>query len=165
MHRSLIAAVIAVGLSSVAVGAQQKNQTIFHGCVMPGIDAGSYVMTNVMEMPGPGGSTMPEVAHGRRILYWLDNDSEVKKHIGEMVEVRGEFTELEKSEIELKPGRQKDGGLIVEFEGPGKDVKASNADVGAAVGTAGRVAADRNDIPTFLARIAVKAVKAMGACK
>ena len=164
MHRLFIAAGVAVGLSSVAATAQQ-NQIAFHGCVTPGVDAGSYVMTNLMEMPEPGGSTMPEVEHGRRILYWLDNDDDVKKHIGGMVEVRGEFTKLEKSEIELKAGRQKDGGLIVEFEVPGKDVRASNAAVGAAVGTAGRVDAEKNDIPTFLAHIDVKSVKAMGACK
>ena len=34
--------------------------------------------------------------------------------------MRGKFQKLEKSEIELKAGPQKDGGLIVEFEGPGK---------------------------------------------
>jgi hypothetical protein len=177
MHRTFMAALVAFGLAPMAGAAQPQqpqstpaaqagaHQITFRGCVTPGVDKGSYVMTNIVESPSAAGATMPEVAHGRRILYWLDNDAEVKQHIGEMVEVNGEFTELEKSEIELKAGPQKDGGLVVEFETPGKDVKAPNATVGTAVGTAGRVVPETNDIPTFLAHIDVKSVKAMGKCK
>jgi hypothetical protein len=55
--------------------------------------------------------------------------------------------------------------LVVEFEGPGKDVKASNSTVGPAVGTAGRVVPEKNDVPTYLAHINVKEVKLMGECK
>lgn len=169
MQRSLIAIAIALAVAPLAGAAQKpdsKNREItFHGCVMPGVDKDTYVMTQVMEMPRPGGVTMPEVAHGRRVLFWLHEDDDVKKHIGQMVEVRGEFRDLEKSEIELKAGRQRDGGVIVEFEGPGQDVKTPNSVVGPAVGTAGRVAPEKDDIPTYLAHIDVEEVKAMGACK
>ena len=169
MSRSLIALAVALAVVPAAAASQQANSTnreiTFHGCVMPGTDRGTYVVTQVMEMPGPGGATMPEVAHGRRVLFWLHKDDDVKKHIGHMVEVRGEFRDLEKSEIELKPGPQKEGGLVVEFEGPGKDVTASNSTVGPAVGTAGRVVPEKNDVPTYLAHINVKEVKLMGECK
>ena len=169
MHRTLIAVVWLLAAAPLAAASQQATtdpkEITFHGCVMPGVDKDTYVMTQVMEVPGPDGATMPGAAHGRRVLFWLHNDDDVKQHVNQMVEVRGDLRNLEKSEIELKAGRQKDGGLIVEFEGPGQDVRASNSTVGAAVGTAGRVAAEKNDIPTYLANIDVKQVKAMGACQ
>ena len=169
MSRSLIALAMVLAAVPAASASQQTNTTkrevTFHGCVMPGADTGTYVMTDVMAMPGAGGATMPEVAHGRRVLFWLHKDDDVKKHIGQMVEVRGEFSNLEKSEIELTEWPQKDGGLIVEFEGPGKDVRASNSAVGTAVGTAGRVVPEKNDVPTYLAHINVEEVKLVGECK
>jgi hypothetical protein len=168
MSRSLIALAIVLAAVPLAAASQTANSTekkiTFHGCVMPGTEKDTYVITQVMEIPGPGGATMPEVAHGRRVLFWLHRDDDVKKHVGHMVEVRGHFRDLEKSELELKPGTQKDGGLIVEFEGPGKDVRASNSTVGAAVGTTGRVAPERNDVPTYLAHINVEEVKMAGEC-
>ena len=169
MSRSLIALALVLAVVPAASASQQANSTkqqiTFHGCVTPGVDTGTYVMTDVMAVPGPGGATMPEVAHGRRVLFWLHNDDDLKTHMGRMVEVRGEFRDLEKSEIELKAGPQKDGGLVVEFEGPGKDVRASNDTVGIAVGTAGRVVPEKNDVPTYLAHINVEEVKLMGECK
>jgi hypothetical protein len=168
MSWPLIALAMLLALVPVAGASQQANSTkrqmTFHGCVMPGVDRGTYVMTDVMQLPGSSGATMPEVAHGRRVLFWLHNDDDVKKHIGHMVEVRGEFRDLEKSEIELKAGPQKQGGLIVEFEGPGKDVRASHDAAGAAVGTAGRTVPERNDVPTYLAHINVENVKVVGEC-
>jgi hypothetical protein len=169
MSRSLIALAMVLATAPLAAASQDASSTrkeiTFHGCVMPGVDRDTYVITQVMEIPGPGGSTMPEVAHGRRVLFWLHKDDDVKKHVGHMVEVRGSFRDLEKSEIELKPGTQKQGGLIVEFEGPGRDVRASNSTVGGAVGTAGRAVPERNDVPTWLAHIDVTEVKAMGDCR
>lgn len=168
MHRSLFAVAMALAMSPLAVSAQnaKPREVIIHGCVMPGQDKDTYVMTKVMEIPGQDGSVLPEVAHGRRILFWLNNDSDVKRHMGRMVEVRGEFTKLEESEIEMKAGRAKDGGLLVEFEGPGKDVVVPNATVGASIGTAGRTVAEKDDVPTYLAHVNVKMVRVMsGACK
>jgi hypothetical protein len=170
MQRSGFALALALAAASLPAAsspaAAQTREVVLHGCVMPGETRDTYVMTHVMEMPVPGGSTMPEVAHGRRVLFWLRNDGDVRRHMNRMVEVRGEFSKLEESEIELKTGRQKDGGLVVEFEGPGKDVRASNAAVGAAVGTGGRTVPEKDDIPTYLAHVNVKSVRVMsGECK
>jgi len=83
-----------------------------------------------------------------------------------MVEVRGTFDGLKESEIEMKAGRQRDGGLVVEFEGPGPDVKVPNAQVGAAIGTAGRTEPEKDDIKTYLAIVDVKQVRVIsGTCK
>src|SRR5688572_9309793 len=100
MQRSLIALVMVIATAPLAGAAQnadpKKKEITLHGCVMPGTDKDTYVLTQVMEMPGPGGVTMPPAAHGRRVLFWLHDDDDVKKHPGQMVMVRGGFRDLEK---------------------------------------------------------------------
>jgi len=149
----------------LALGQAQPREITFQGCVTPGLDKGTYVLTSVAHLMGPDAGLVPEVAHGRRVLFWLDNDSDVRKYPGRMVEVQGRFKDIEESEIELKAGHHKDGGLIVEFEGPGKDVRAPNATVGTSVGTGGRVEPEKHDIKTYLLRIDVQSVKATGTCQ
>jgi len=149
----------------LALAQAQPREITFQGCVTPGLDKGTYVLSPVTHIMGPDAGLVPEVAHGRRVLFWLDNDAEVRKYPGRMVEVQGQFTDIKESEIELKAGRQKDGGLIVEFEGHGKDVRVPNATVGTATGTGGRIEPGKNDIKTYLLRIDVKAVKATGTCQ
>jgi hypothetical protein len=163
MKRALAAVAMLLAVAPLTGTARQsdaaKHEITFHGCVIPGQDKGTYAVTQVVEVPGPGGSTMPEVAHGRRVLFWLKNDDNVKKHIGRMVEVRGDFTGLQESEVELKAGRQNNGELVVEFEGPGKDVKVPNSSVGDAIGTAGRTVPEKDDVKTYLAYVNVKQVR------
>ena len=98
---------------------------------------------------------MPESAHGRRVVFWLDKKDEMLKHVNQAVEVTGTINGFEESEIELKNGVAKDGGLLVEFEGPGKDVRASNTAAGGVVGTAGRTTPEKNDIKTMLVKVKV----------
>lgn len=142
----------------------QQRQITFHGCVTAGLEKGTYVLAPVTHLVAPDAGQIPEFAHGRQIFFWLDDDGEVKTHVGRLVEVRGEFAAIEESEIEIKTGRHKDGGVIVEFEGPGRDVRASSAASGAAVGTSGAPAPEKNDIKSYLLRIDVKSVKATGTC-
>ena len=167
MKRSVLAMAMALAVTPLAAAQQRADdkEVTIHGCVIPG-ERGTYAMTNVTEVPGPGGSVMPEYAHGRRILFWLRNDDNVRKHIGRMVEVRGRFAGLEESEIELKAGRQDKGGLVVEFEGPGRDVRVPNAQVGAAIGTTGRTEAEKDDVKTYLAYVDVRQVRVItGSCQ
>ena len=161
----LVAAAPAIASQSTQnpPAAPDKRVTI-QGCVIPGQD-GTYVLTQVMEIAGMDGITLPESAHGRRIVFWLKNDEEVKKRSYTMVEVKGRFGDLKESEIELKAGTHKDGGLVVEFEGPGKDVKVPNATIGAAIGTAGQVTPEANDIKTYLAEVNVESVRTLGGCR
>lgn len=168
MRRTSIAIALLLAAAPLASAQSGSSKEVtLHGCVIAGETPGTYAMTNVVETPGANGTAvMPEVAHGRRVLFWLKNDDNVKKHIGRMVEVRGTFDGLKESEIEMKAGRQRDGGLVVEFEGPGRDVKVPNAEVGAAIGTAGRTEAEKNDIKTYLAMVDVKQVRVItGTCK
>jgi hypothetical protein len=161
MKISLCAAVFVLVLAPVLVA---HHDITLRGCVVPGLDKDTYVMTHVTEVAPASGSAMPAAAHGRRVLFWLSDDKAVKTLAGNMVEVRGDVAhELQESEIELKAGPHEDGGLIVEFEGPGKDVRAPSATVGAAIGTSGL--SDGKDIKTFLIKVNVdEAKKVDGAC-
>ncbi len=155
MTSTLFALGLAVGLAQAPA---QPHPITFQGCVTPGVDRGSYVVTGVSQMT-PADIQIPETAHGRRVLLWLDNDGAVRSNIGRRVEITGNFNGIEESEIELKEGRQNTGGFIVEFEGPGRDVRSADPAVSTAVGTAGRVEPEKNDIKTFLMRIKVTNVK------
>ena len=146
----------------LALGQAAPREITFHGCVTPGLDKGTYLLSSMTHVTGPDGGQIPEVAHGRRVFFWLDSDAELGKHVGHTVEVQGRISKLEESEVELKAGRHKDGGLIVEYEVPGKDVRVPNAVAGASVGTAGSTAPEKNDIKSYLMRVDVKNVKMMG---
>lgn len=149
-------------ISSPAAAKDDKNRPMtLRGCVVPGTDRDTFVLTNVSEHPPTGAFAMPEWAHGRRVVYWLKNLKDLKGHAGHIAEVHGILKEFKNSEIEVKAGRQKSGDLYVEFEGPGKDIKASNSntEIGASIGTAGRAASEKNDVKTMLAVIDVKNVK------
>ena len=157
--------VAAVAISSIPLlAAPQKYSAVtpaagkaitLRGCVAPGVDKGTYILSQLSEATRGGQSAMPDSAHGRRVVFWLDKKSEMLKHVNQAVEVTGTINGFEDSEIELKNGNAKDGGLLVEFEGPGKDVRASNAVVGGAVGTAGRTSPGKNDIKTMLVKVNV----------
>lgn len=164
----------ALVLAAAPVAAQQPagqkadasmKPITLQGCVMAGTEKDMVLMTHVREQAGAR-SPLPADAHGRKVLFWLDNDTQLKPHVGHMVEVMGMTTgEIEKSEIEVKAGKHKDGGTVVEFEGPGRDVTASAAVVGDAVGTSGR-APEANDIKTFLFKVKVDSVRAIeGNCQ
>lgn len=141
--------------SSTATGGKITLQ----GCVRPGVDKDQVLVTDVTEIPDAGKSAIPTEAHGRKVIFWLDRDDALKPLVNRKVEVTGTQGTIEKSEIELKAGHQKAGGFVVEFEGPGRDVKASNDVVGQPLGTSGRVAAGKNDIPDFLVHVKVESVR------
>jgi hypothetical protein len=143
-----------------------KREVTLQGCVTPGVDKGTVALTQVSEIAPAGQSAMPAEAHGRRAVFWLMPDTDLAKNVGHMVQVRGKTTKIEESEIELKAGHQQAGGLVVEFEGPGKDVKLPNDVIGSTVGTAGRTAPEKSDIKTFLIRVNVESLQALeGTCR
>jgi len=143
-----------------------KREVTLQGCVTPGVDKGTVALTQVSEIAPAGQSVTPAEAHGRRVIFWLMPDTELAKNVGHMVQVRGKTTKIEESEIELKAGHQKSGGLVVEFEGPGKDVKLPNEVIGSTVGTAGRTTPEKSDVKTFLIRVNVENVQSLeGSCR
>jgi hypothetical protein len=147
------------GAASAAAPVDSKSITL-RGCVVPGADKGTYVLTHVTEIPPAGRSAMPESAHGRRVVFWLDKHDELLKHANHAVEVMGKLDGAEESEVEFKNGDRKDGGLLAEFEGPGKDVRVPTETVERAIGTTGRTTAEKNDLKTMLLKVKVESVKA-----
>jgi hypothetical protein len=167
MKQSLIAAAVALVAMPLSAWSQdrsdkapQSREITLRGCVVPGQEKDTYVLSHVTEV-APSGSVMPASAHGRRVVFWLDEKDDVIEHANKAVEVRGTFDGFEESEIELKEGEHPDGGLIAEFEGPGEDVKVPGSAVAGAIGTSGRVEAEKDDIKTMLVKIDVKDVKAV----
>jgi hypothetical protein len=142
-----------------SAGADSKSITL-RGCVVPGADKGTYVLTHVTEVPPAGRSAIPETAHGRRVVFWLDKHDELLKHANHAVEVKGRLDGAEESEVELKSGDRKDGGLLAEFEGPGKDVRVPNETVERAIGTTGRTSSEKGDLKTMLLKVKVATVTA-----
>ena len=142
-----------------AAGTADAKSITLRGCVVPGADKGTYVLTHVTEVPPAGRSAMPETAHGRRVVFWLDKHDALLEHANHAVEVMGKLDGAEESEIEFKNGERKDGGLLAEFEGPGKDVRVPAETVERAIGTTGRTA-EKNDLKTMLLKVKVESVKA-----
>jgi hypothetical protein len=167
MKKSLMAAALALAAAPLGAWAQdsapkpsEPREITLRGCVVPGLDKDTFVLTHVTEVPPASGSVMPATAHGQRVVFWLDEKDDLLKHANSAVEVRGTFDGFEESEIELKAGSHPDGGLIAEFEGPGKDVRVANQTVAGAIGTSGRTEPEKDDIKTMLVKVDVKDVQA-----
>lgn len=76
---------------------------------------GDIMLSSARSMSGPSG-TLPE-----RVFYWLDDDEDLSKHVGRMIEVKGELGEFEKGEIEI----ERDGEFTnIEMKLGGKTEKA-----------------------------------------
>jgi hypothetical protein len=155
---NMLAAFVMVLLTALTASAQvvAKRDITLRGCVVPGVEKDSFVITQTKEVTKDDQSAIPATMNGRHIIFWLNDSDELKDHVGRMVEVKGEIQGIEESEIEFKAGSHKDGGLIVEFEGPGDDVKVASEALGGAVGTSGT--ADGKNLKTFVIRIDVEDV-------
>src|SRR2546422_5609281 len=45
-----------------------KREIALQGCVVPAEKKGTFLLTNVTELPAAGEHAMPEMAHGRRVV-------------------------------------------------------------------------------------------------
>ena len=127
-----------------------KGSTVtLQGCVVAGDKKDTYVLGNVREWPM---ATTDMGKHGRR-MYWIDKKGDdMKEHLGHQIQVTGKITDVKKSEIEMEDSARKNG-LVVEIEGPGRNVEttAANAGVAANHGT--------EDIPITLLMLKVEELK------
>ena len=166
MKWSAIAAVSFLALSPALASAEDVKDITLRGCVVRGVDKDTFALSSVSEVTKNGLSTIPSASQGHRVIFWFNKDDKFKDHVGELIEVKGEMGEIKESEIELKAGKQKDGGLVAEFEGPGKDVKISNDVIGSEIGTAGRTEADNGNknLKAFLIKVDVDDVKRISNC-
>jgi len=137
-----------------AAGDSAERQVTLTGCVVKG-DKG-YVLADASEQLVNDGSRMAPDPFHSRTLYWLDDDDELKDHVGKRVEVTGKTKgRLEKGEVEVE---RKDEGTELEFKANGDKVKVIVPDSGA-VGTSGSVPNKDNDYTIVVMNIDVKSVK------
>lgn len=167
--RTMAALAVAVGVvagaSSSAVAQTKADEMKFdkgspvalQGCVMPAEKKDTFIVTGVKELPVPDS---PMGRFGPR-YYWLDKDTKAfREHLGHQVLVTGKISDVKRSEIELKSGAM-DGGMVVEIEGPGRDVVTSAAN--AAVTPAAR--ANNDDIKITLLKVKVDKIEMVaGTC-
>ena len=79
--------------------------------MLAGVDAAAGAPTNPIGTAGVSG----------RVFYWLDNDEDLRKHIGQRVEIKGELEDFEEGEIQVK----RDGAFTdIELEIDGHTEKA-----------------------------------------
>jgi len=139
---------------------QHGDDITIRGCVMPGNrpgmapeqalvwSRGDMMLSNVMAA-GEGDIL------GQHVFYWLDDDEDLSKHVGELVEVKGDLGDFKKGEIEVK----KDGDFTkIEMKLGGKTEKARVPT--SWLGTAPR----EGEWDIVSRRIDVDHVKVLGAC-
>ena len=131
------------------------------GCVRPGIESGTVVLDEVLEIGSDGVARRPVPPGLPMAIYSLRDARPLLRYVGRTVEIRGRIREIRDSEIKLKPGPQKDGSLIAEIKMPGQDVKATLDEVPLPVGTSGTDA----PVKTVVLQMDIDSVNALGGCR
>ena len=169
-----------VGLALAASGstvqltaAQQNEKVTLTGCAVKGDgDGDGFLLANAVEQttrttttPDAAGSTVSSTTTKEmkpaRILYWLDDDDhEVEKLMGQLVEVTGEVEgDIKRGEIEV----ERENGMI-ELEIKAADGRTANvklADVPSAIGTAGSVKDAEVELPYVVRKLDVKSARSI----
>ena len=92
-----------------------------------------------------------------RVFYWLDEDEDLSKYVGQQVEIKGELEDFEKGEIEIK----RDGEYVeIELDLDGEEEKARVP----ASWLADTDLKEEREIEIVARRIDVEDVRVLGAC-
>jgi len=164
--KTAIALVAALGLSaamtSVTAQAQadshkyEKGTTVtLQGCVVAAEKKDTWILTHVREWPI---ATSDMGRFGTRYYFLEKIAKDLRAHGGHTIQVTGKISDIEKSEMEIKPG-ESDGGMTVEIEGPGTNVvtTAENARVPQVIGAL--TGQTPKDIPITLLKVKVSELK------
>jgi hypothetical protein len=92
-----------------------------------------------------------------RVLYWLDDDEDLARYVGQQIELKGELEDIEKGKIEI----EQDGAFTeIELELDGKEEKAR-----VPTSWLGVPSGDRDREFEIVARhVDVENVRVLGAC-
>jgi len=165
---TLATAALSLSIGS-AVFAQQPSVTVrgdditIRGCVgraAPGTalaqpslvwTRSDIMLSNAMSIGGAAPASL-----GDRVFYWLEDEEDLSKHVGQQVEVKGELGDFKKGEVELK----RDGEFTnIEMKLGGKTEKAR-------VPTAWLgVQRGESDVDIISRKIDVDKVTVIGACE
>lgn len=133
---------------------EEGSTVTLQGCVTQAAKADTFVLTNVSEWPA---ATTDMGKHGKR-MYWIEKTDKMKGHVGHTIQIAATITDVEKSEMELKPGAH-GNGFTVEIEGPGTDVITE----GDKAGVKAENRPNKDDIPITLLKLKVEAIKMVAA--
>lgn len=143
---SIIGAMVLTGL----VGVQDKVTVA--GCAVKGDgDGDGFLLAN---------NTAPT-----RVLYWLDDDDhDVAKLMGQLVEVTGEVKgDIKRGEIKAE---RENGMIELEINAAGRKANVKLTDVPSAVGAPGSVKDREVELPYVVRKLDVKSAKSLAAtCK
>jgi hypothetical protein len=107
------------------------------------------MLSNAMSVQASGTTALTD-----RVFYWLDDEDDLAKYIGQQVEIKGDLGDFKKGEIELK----RDGAFTdIEMKLGGKTEKAR-------VPTAWLGSRSDEDIEIVSRKVDVDEVKRLGAC-
>jgi hypothetical protein len=152
--RNLAAAVFVAGLAGSAISNAQTptdkpmatgQEVTLTACVEKAEKPDTFILTQVADVPA-------HPATMGRVVYWLDDVKDLRGHLGHQVRIAGKVTEVKPGEMEVKLGEDGKGGIAVEIEGPGRDVRTTPEKAG--VSPAGRES-QKNDIKTTLVKLDV----------
>ena len=134
------------GLGTPVATAQDQKVTIT-GCAVKGSgDGDGFLLANTTDQTTT------------RFLYWLDDDDdEVQKLMGQLVEVTGQVEgDIKRGEIKV----EREGGMIeLEIKAAGRKANVKLADVPSALGTAGSVKDREIELPYVVRKLDVKSAK------
>lgn len=159
---------LSLALGAVAAFAQQPSISVrgdditIRGCVgrvSPGAGLtqptlvwtrSDIMLSNAMSVQAGAQSALAD-----RVFYWLEDEDDLTKYIGQQVEIKGDLGDFKKGEIELK----RDGDFTdIEMKLDGRKEKAR-------VPTAWlNTRTDEGDVTIVSRKIDVDKVKALGAC-
>lgn len=161
-------AAASLSVTTLAAASQQPNVVVnddditIRGCVGPAAPRGVadermlvWTRGDIM-LSNPSALRSGQLAE--RVFYWLDedDDEDLAKHVGQIVEVKGDLGDFEKGEVDF----DKDGDFTkIELKLDGKTERAR-------VPTAwlGAAARGEGDIDIVTRKIDVDSVKVLGAC-
>ena len=150
---ALVAFAAGSGRADVYAWAPDQEVTIV-GCAVKGTgDGDGFLLANT------------DPSNPTRILYWLDDDDdEVEKLMGQLVEVTGKVEgDIKRGEIEVE---RENGMIELEIKAGDRKANVKLADVPSAVGTAGDVKDREKEIPYVVRKLDVKSAKSIASsCK
>jgi hypothetical protein len=167
----MVALALGVGTSTSSLSAAQEKVTLT-GCAVKGNgDGDGFLLANAAEQttrttvtPGATGTTVNSTTTNTmkpaRMLYWLDDDDdEVQKFMGQLVEVTGEVEgDIKRAEIEVE---RENGMIELEIKADGRKANVKLADVPSAIGTAGSVKDAEVELPYVVRKLDVKSAKSI----
>lgn len=159
-------AAIFTGVSAIAAHAGQAavavddDNIMIRGCIaQSGHQAASAEQTLVWSRSDImlAAAELPNAGSTGGVFYFLDDEDDLKKHVGKRVEIKGELEDFEKGEVEVK----KDGDFTkieLKLDGDKEEVRVPSAWLGAAAPNRDR------EFDIMARRIDVENVKVLGPC-